>query len=396
VRADEKVARETFRFSVGWKQDGVTGRTKPEIDHRLAGGRFQDGKFVAHSLSGNERNHLFFNHHGESFEDISALSGLDNPADGRGFVLWDYDHDGWQDIAMVNANVPLLNFYHNEIPSVLADSHAQPGNMIAIRFVGGNRSPDQNHKFACRDGYGAMVIASLGDTILKREHRCGEGFATQNSSTLILGIGPRTSLPSLSVRWPSGKIATTQNIPATTLVTVYENPQDAPGGKPFIQVPYSPAKARPPATSSAEAPSFPLNDLFTSTAPAASPTDPKLLVFTTMATWCTACIEHVPEMKLLTSTLSREGVEFIGVPVDENDTTAKLEAFRNKWLPPYNLLADLPAHRRRSVVDFLKRMTGNPNPGVPSTVLTDPSGKVLLVGAGVPSVSIIRKLLLQP
>ena len=49
---------------------------------------------------------------------VLLFSGLDTPADSRGFVLWDYDHDGWQDIAVVNANEPLLNLYHNEIASL--------------------------------------------------------------------------------------------------------------------------------------------------------------------------------------------------------------------------------------------------------------------------------------
>jgi len=373
----------------------LTGQETPEIDRRLNGGRIEDGKFVAHSLSGNERNHLFLNRSGDAFEDISALSGLDTPSDGRGFVLLDYDHDGWQDIALVNANEPLLNLYHNEIgrlPSSL-ESPGETGGMIALRFVGGNRSPGAS-ELGCRDGFGAMVTVSLDGTTLKREHRCGEGFATQNSATMILGIGARSEAAAVTVRWPSGKQVSTRNVRAGTLLTVYENPADAVGGRPFVSGPYTPA--REPRDTKAGArvrgPEFPLTGLKPDTAAADSPT--KLHVYTTMATWCRACVDHVPEMRLLESTLRADDVKFIGVPVDEEDDAGKLRAFLERWKPPYRLLVDLPATDRQAVTAFLAKLTRTEKPGVPTTIVTDRSGAVLLVGSGVPSVSVIRKLLL--
>jgi hypothetical protein len=65
--------------------------------------------------TGNERNHYFANRGGRAFADISGISGLDNPADSRGFAVLDYDRDGWQDVALVNANQPMFNLYHNEM-----------------------------------------------------------------------------------------------------------------------------------------------------------------------------------------------------------------------------------------------------------------------------------------
>ena len=73
-----------------------------------------------------------------------------------------------------------------------------------------------------------------------------------------------------------------------------------------------------------------------------------------MATWCPACVEHIPQMRLLVSTLGEEGVTFVGVPVDESDDKPKLEAFMSKRNPPYELLADLPGKQRRSVTKFLQ------------------------------------------
>ena len=73
---------------------------------------------------------------GERFADVSGVSGLDSLADGRVFVLWDYNRDGAQDIAHVNANFPLLSAYENRITA----GQEELGNLIALRFEGGNRT----------------------------------------------------------------------------------------------------------------------------------------------------------------------------------------------------------------------------------------------------------------
>jgi ASPIC and UnbV/FG-GAP-like repeat len=228
LRTDENLARNSFRFSPEWKRTRAPDNLGPQIDARLAGVERQGDKIRVHSLNGSERNHYFLNRSGRSFEDISALSGLDNPADSRGFAVLDYDRDGWQDIALVNANQPLFNLYHNEIPAA-----GGRGGMIAVRFVGGNRTAAPSKEFGCRDGFGARVTLDLGDGKLIREHRCGDGWSTQNSATMILGIGTHTNVASLNVKWPSGRTATVRAIPEGALVTVFENPADSPSGVAF-------------------------------------------------------------------------------------------------------------------------------------------------------------------
>ncbi len=237
VRTDENLARPGFRFSPEWKRTGLPDNLGPQIDARLAGVERQGDKVMVHSLNGSERNHYFANRNGSSFQDISAISGLDNIADSRGFATFDYDHDGFSDVALVNANQPMLNLYHNETAKA-----GWVGGMIAIRFVGGNRTPGPSKEFACRDGYGARVTVELGDRKITREHRCGDGWSTQNSATMILGIGSHTKVASLSVRWPSGKSASIQSVPEGTLLTVYENPADSRSGSSFVSASYRPRR----------------------------------------------------------------------------------------------------------------------------------------------------------
>src|SRR5262249_19099462 len=233
LRTDENLARHSFRFSPEWKHTGPPDNRGAEIDARLAGVERHGDQVLVHSLKGNERNHYFMNRAGRAFEDISALSGLDNPADSRGFAVLDYDRDGWQDVALVNANQPLFNLYHNEMAKA-----GMKGGMIAIRFVGGNRRAAPSREFSCRDGFGARVAVDLGDQKLIREHRCGDGWSTQNSATMIIGIGAHPTLASLSVRWLSGKTNSTQAIPEGTLLVAYETPADPPSGEAFTRQPY--------------------------------------------------------------------------------------------------------------------------------------------------------------
>ncbi|HWN95696.1 MAG TPA: CRTAC1 family protein [Methylomirabilota bacterium] len=229
VRTDENLARPGFRFSPEWKRTPAPDNLGPQIDARLSGVERQGGQISVHSLNGNERNHYFANRGGRSFVDISGISGLDNPADSRGFAVLDYDRDGWQDVALVNANQPLFNLYRNEMPAA-----GLSGGMIAIRFVGGNRTPGPSQEFGCRDGYGARVKVDLGDAKLIREHRCGDGWSTQNSATMIVGIGAHTNVASITVHWPSGQTATARAIPEGTLLTVYENRADSPSKTAFV------------------------------------------------------------------------------------------------------------------------------------------------------------------
>lgn len=233
VRSDSNLARQSFRFSPEWKRTPPPDNLGPQIDTRLGGVDRQGEKLLVHSLNGNERNHFFSNRGGRSFVDASALSGLDNPADSRGFALLDYDRDGWQDVALVNANQPLFNLYHNEMAAA-----GLSGGMIAIRFVGGNNTPVASKEYSARDAYGARVTADLGDTKLIREHRCGDGWSTQNSSTMMIGIGGRSAVSLLTVKWPSGKSTRLQNIPEGTLLTLFENPKDSPTGASFVATTY--------------------------------------------------------------------------------------------------------------------------------------------------------------
>jgi peroxiredoxin len=380
VRSDDSLARSSFRLSPEWKRERADGALQPHIDARLAGVERRGDTLVVHSLSGNERNHYFANRGGQAFDDRSALSGLDTPADSRGFAVLDYDRDGWPDIALVNANQPLFNLYRNEMPAA-----GHTGGMIAVRFVGGNRSAKPSSEFGCRDGYGAQLTVDLGDQKLIREHRCGDGFATQHSATMIVGLGARTAAGSITVRWPSGRTATTSDVPEGTLLTVYENPADGPGGDAFARSTYRVA-APAPSEPALDRPVFPL----AVADPAARP-EARLRLYTTLATWCPSCRKHLPAVRRLHEDLAAEGVELIAVPIDAEDDEAKLTGYMRDHQVPSRLAA-LDGPQREQALGYFQSALGE-EPPLPSTVVTDAQGRVRAAQPGVPSVSSLRRIL---
>lgn len=339
------------------------------------------GAVEGQSFSGNERNNLFLSVQARQFADVSGLSGFDHPADGRGLALLDYDRDGWLDFGVVNANTPLFQLFRNEI-GVLAKA---PRAMLALRFVGGNRGALPSQEWTARDGYGAVAEIGLGETRLVREHRAGEGFAAQNSRTLLVGLGEGVDGAPLAVRWPSGREQQLAHVPADSLVTVYEDPAASPDGSGFAVEPYrtdglhARAKRR----------SLPRRrlDVATRGDVGAAP----LRLVTTMATWCEACRGELPQLALLREQFDTDELALLGVPVDDEDDAAKLTAYEREHAPAYQLLKELSADEvaavKQHVIDELRV------DALPAAILTDARGRVLETLWEVPSVSKVRELL---
>ena len=380
VRTDENLSRPSFRFSPEWKRTSAPDSHGPMIDARLAGVERQGDKVFVHSLNGNERNRYFANHAGRSFSDISALSGLDNPADSRGFAILDYDRDGWQDIALVNANQPLFNLYHNEMGTT-----GLSGGVIAIRFVGGNRQASPSKGFGCRDGYGARIVVDLGNEKITREHRCGDGWSTQNSPTMMVGIGSHTNVVSLTVKWPSGRTTTTQGVPEGTLLTVYENPEDGPTNDPVERTTYR-VKASERRMAPINREVFPIAAVDSSAKPGA-----RLRVYTTFSTSNQPYKENLPRLRHVRAELGPEGVDIIAVPIDDTDDNQKLADYNREYRPSTRLIRIAVSQRAGAAAAFAKVFGAEPP--LPSSVITDSSGHVLATQPGVPGISALRKML---
>lgn len=342
----------------------------------LPGRHFSDGA----SQSGKERNHLFLSLAARQFADVSGVSGLDHPADGRALAVLDYDRDGWSDLAVVNANAPLLQLFRNEIG---AEPIAEGRGFVAVRLVGANHAAEPAPGRSNRDGVGARVEVELGDVALARERRAGEGFAAQNSATLGVGIGERDGADAVAVHWPSGAVTRTGPVPSGSLVTVYEDPSQAPTQQGFALRAYRPEAA--PA-----APAAP-HDGRRLLARLGGEDGAELRVLTTLATWCEACREDLPQLELLGEAFGEGEVGLYGLPIDPTDTQAKLDAWLAEHRPPYEVIRDL-APAEVAEVDAAVREAFHRD-AIPVSFVVDAQGRVQRAVFGAPTVSDLRALL---
>ena len=155
------------------------------------------------SFSGNERNCCFLNMGAAPaaagrFANISAVSGLDYPDDGRAVALVDWDHDGDLDMWISNRNAPRLRLMRNELP--------RGNHFLALRLEG-------NGKTTNRDAIGARVEVESsnpkpenGNPKSIKTLRAGEGFLAQSSKWLHFGLGAADVVDKVIVHWPGGEV----------------------------------------------------------------------------------------------------------------------------------------------------------------------------------------------
>lgn len=141
------------------------------------------------SFSGRERHCAYLNLGDGTFANVSALSGLDLPDDGRGVALCDWDQDGDLDLWISNRTGPQIRFFDNQGRS--------DNDFVAFRLEGTTCN---------RDAIGARLELHLSDSPvpLIKTLRAGDGFLSQSSKWVHFGIGKEAEISRLVVRWPGG------------------------------------------------------------------------------------------------------------------------------------------------------------------------------------------------
>ncbi|MCB8946334.1 MAG: VCBS repeat-containing protein [Ardenticatenaceae bacterium] len=120
----------------------------------------------------------------------SAESGLLVTHDARGVAVSDFNQDGWVDIAVaINNGRPML--FQNQ---------SQNSNCaVGVRLAGTPVNPL---------GIGSRVAVTLPDgTTTTRDVHAGSGYLSQDSATLLFGVGSAPSA-AITVTWPDGSTLT--------------------------------------------------------------------------------------------------------------------------------------------------------------------------------------------
>jgi hypothetical protein len=80
-----------------------------------------------------------------------------------------------------------------------------------------------------------------------------------------------------------------------------------------------------------------------------------------------------------------------GLPTDLDDSARKLKAYVRDNNPAYELLISTSPADRVGAMELMKQLTGGEE--IPSTIITDQDGKIVLARLGVPTISELRALL---
>ena len=220
-----------------------------------------------------------------------------------------------------------------------------------------------------------MKIES-GGKIYAREVRAGEGFAAQNSKTIVIGIGEGTT-PELSVSWPSGKVSKYGQVETGNLITCFENAAETKDDSGVQISPYANANFQPSSRPLAGPESF-------------GPKKDKPTIYISMATWCPACKASQPQVRILEEQLGGQ-VNLVAIPIDLTDDKAKLDKYIAEIKPAYTIQAD----RDEATIDQMKTIVLSrlEKGDLPSSLFTNADGKVIAAYNGVPDLSAIRNLL---
>jgi hypothetical protein len=117
---------------------------------------------------------------------------------GRGLAAGDLDNDGRVDFLAVCQNEPLA-YFHNRTGNA--------GHFVTFRLEGTASN---------RDGIGARVVVTTAGRRQVAQRVGGGSYLSASDGRLHFGLGESTSVESVEVRWPSGRLDRWKNIAADT------------------------------------------------------------------------------------------------------------------------------------------------------------------------------------
>lgn len=139
---------------------------------------------------------VYENIQGRKFQNVAPRAGefTESPHRSRGFAKGDLDRDGREDIVISNCNEPVTLLMNRTDTN---DRH-----WLGLQLKGTHSD---------RYGIGA-VVTLLSDNHQQVRHLYGGSYASTHEPTIVFGLG-ETNLPqSVSIRWPYGSTQVVENL----------------------------------------------------------------------------------------------------------------------------------------------------------------------------------------
>src|SRR5215472_14055948 len=204
--ASAKLAYATFQFSgfgvrfVDFDNDGwpdifiASGHVLDNIDRYHAGVSWAEPKLVFRNMGRG------------IFADLSRRLGpdLQAPTVCRGLAAGDYDNDGDVDVVVSN---------NGGAPQLLRNDGGNANHWLEILLVGTRSN---------RDGVGAGLKLTSGDWSMTAQRMGGMSYQSAQDPRLHFGLGSRTKVDALEIRWPSGSVTRLTNVAANQILTIQE------------------------------------------------------------------------------------------------------------------------------------------------------------------------------
>jgi len=151
---------------------------------------------------------ILFHNTGSGFKNVSSGAGpvFGRPMSARGLAIGDFNNDGAIDV-LISCN--------NEPPILLQNNAGRRNHWLGLKLIG---------KKSNIDAVGAIVKYQAGDLKRSRMKVGGGSFLSAHDPRMVLGVGQRTKVDWLEVKWPqpSGVVQRFPDLPIDRYITITE------------------------------------------------------------------------------------------------------------------------------------------------------------------------------
>ena len=212
----------TFLGKIGYQTFGVSGFGTRFIDYDndglrdifVANGHVLDNIHLFHEKTTYAEPKIVFRNTGGTFENVTADLGADlsRPRVSRAAAFGDYDNDGDIDV-LINNN--------GQEAELLRNDGGNRRHWLQLRLIGTKSN---------RDGIGARVKVTAEDLVQYEQQKGGMSYQAAHDSRLHFGLGDRTKVDRIEIRWPSGAVDEIRDVDADRVLVVKEgtSPQQPP------------------------------------------------------------------------------------------------------------------------------------------------------------------------